>query len=143
MSVESPLSILDEIDKRIAALTTELSALRLRISDVKYHMQAPVRAEVKVRNEKQGRFLPGDRVYWQNNQKSEVHKGVVIMVVPAHCYPHAIFASGFPGRKYNARTRGYYRYEESYLIEDSKGQQWWPRVGKLNLEKVNERKRKG
>lgn len=143
MSVESPLSILDDIEKRITALTTELNALRMRLHDVRYHINAPVRAEVKARNQKQGRFVPGDKVRWQNDQKSVVHKGVVIMVVPAHCYPHTIFASEFPDRKYNARTRGYYRYEESYLIEDSKGQQWWPRVGKLNLEKVDERKRKG
>jgi hypothetical protein len=28
---------------------------------------------------------------------------------------------------------GYYREHESYVVEDSKGKRWWPRVGTLRL----------
>lgn len=31
------------------------------------------------------------------------------------------------------KVRGYYREHESYVVEDSKGRRYWPRVGNLTL----------
>lgn len=77
-----------------------------------------------------GRFQVGEIVEWQPPSKRE-HKGTIIATVGACQYPDIIMKEKLPERKCNVRYRGYFRYEESYIIEDDKGQQWWPRVGWL------------
>lgn len=78
-----------------------------------------------------GRFLVGEVVEWQPAGKREVHRGKVLATVEACQYPDIVMKEKLPEKKCNVRYRGYYRYEESYIIEDDKGQQWWPRVGWL------------
>lgn len=70
------------------------------------------------------RFQLGDIVTWYSNI------GRIIEVVPYGMYPV---------RQPRLRVRGYYREHESYVVQDSKGRRYWPRVGNLKLEKSDER----
>lgn len=45
----------------------------------------------------------------------------------------------YPKPQKRLRVRGYYREYESYVVEDSRGRKYWPRVGNLkHLEKKDE-----
>lgn len=90
------------------------------------------RALEQDKDSRAGRFAVGDVVEWTTSGRVQRnHKGTVIATVEACQYPDIIMKEKLPERKCNVRYRGYYRYEESYIIEDDKGQQWWPRVGWL------------
>jgi hypothetical protein len=133
MSVESPLTILDRLDEEIAKLAVELSQLRRHTQDIRYHLGEPVREESKRRIQRQGRFQVGDVVEWKGKSQHRLKTGTVILVVDAHCYPDAEMLKKLPKKLCNVNTRGYYRYEESYVVECEDGQQYWPRVGWLKL----------
>lgn len=39
----------------------------------------------------------------------------------------------YPRKHETLKVRGYYREHESYIVEDSKGNRRWPRVGTIRL----------
>ena len=80
--------------------------------------------------EKRGRFVRGELVEWTGHMGMR-HRGRILIEVDPKTYPERQLRKKIPGMAYNARTRGFYRYEESYLVEDEDGQQWWPRAGWL------------
>lgn len=65
-----------------------------------------------------GRFRKGEQVSWLS------HTGTIVEVVPYGMYP---------GKRDRLRVKGYYREYESYVVRDSKGKSYWPRVGNLKL----------
>jgi hypothetical protein len=90
-----------------------------------------------------GRFKLGDIVTWQARQNSKRHTGRVVEIVNYGMYP-----SCCPNEQEIRKVRkiekkdivwknlignGYYREHESYVVEDTKGKRWWPRVGTLRL----------
>lgn len=66
----------------------------------------------------------GDKVRWLGKE------GTVIEIIPYGMYPQL---------QERLKVCGYYREYESYIVEDAKGQRYWPRVGSLTkMEKTNE-----
>lgn len=114
---------IEKVRQQLSTIVTQLGCLRLHIKKFK-----PDRGRGRL--EKLGRFSLGDTVEWWIKDK-KYHLGRVILVVPPKTYPDAEFKKQGVTKEYRVRSRGYYRYEESYIIEDAGGQQWWPRVGWL------------
>lgn len=88
-------------------------------------------------NEQSGRFKEGDFVSWSAGYRGPKHKGYVILTVPAGSYANLEVEK----RKLNLSIppfKGYWRYHESYIVEDESGRMYWPRVGNLILEKIDE-----
>lgn len=120
----------DRLTNDVISLSHKISTLSLDLQTLKRNIKRFQPDRNKERLEKRGRFSVGDRVWWivKNGVR---HEGTVILIVEPRNYPDIQFKQSKIQKKYNIRTRGYYRYEESYVIEDAKGQQWWPRVGWL------------
>lgn len=123
----------DRLTSDVISLSHKISTLSLDLQTLKRNIKSfqPERNREKL--EKRGRFSLGDKVWWvvKNGVR---HEGIIILVVDPRNYPDIQFKQSKIQKKYNIRTRGYYRYEESYVVEDNKGQQWWPRVGWLHRE---------
>ena len=65
-----------------------------------------------------GRFNLLDIVQWKSK------KGMIIEIVPYGMYPM---------KHERLKVRGYYREHESYIVVDTEGNMWWPRVGTIHL----------
>lgn len=120
----------DRITDALVSLSHQISTLSLDLQTLKRNIKRFQPDRNKERLEKRGRFSLGDRVWWvvKNGVR---HEGAVILIVDPRNYPDIQFKQSKIQKKYNVRTRGYYRYEESYVVEDAEGRQWWPRVGWL------------
>jgi hypothetical protein len=84
-------------------------------------------------DEQIGRFKEGDFVSWSCHYQGPIHRGVIILAVPARSYAQIEVNK----RKLSLKIppfKGYWRYHESYIVRDAKGKYWWPRVGNLKLE---------
>lgn len=120
----------DRLTNDVILLSHKISTLSLDLQTLKRNIKSfqPDRNREKL--EKRGRFSLGDKVWWvvKNGVR---HEGIIILIVAPRNYPDIQFKQSKIQKEYKVRTRGYYRYEESYVVEDEEGQQWWPRVGWL------------
>lgn len=134
MSKDDPTrtDLFREIDKLrdiCTYLSQSIAILDIDLQALKRHIKYFHPERDNKRLEKRGRYKVGEAVTWTS--RSVTHKGVIILAVEPKNYPDIQFRQSGLEKEYNVRTRGYYRYEESYIIEDGEGQQWWPRVGWL------------
>lgn len=120
---------IDKLTEEVVSLSHKISSLSLDLQTLKRNIKRFQPSRDRERMEKRGRFSLGEKVTWSG--RGVIHKGIIILVVDPRNYPDIQFKQSKVQKEYKVRTRGYYRYEESYVIEDGEGQQWWPRVGWL------------
>lgn len=80
---------------------------------------------------RKGRFSLQQVVQWRSKKGGPLHIGKIIMVIDAGKYP--IYVARDTGVQGKIPQQGFFRDHESYIVEDSKGQRYWPRVGNLKL----------
>lgn len=121
--------MVDDLRDRIGNLEQQLSLTETYLGDLKRAIKNFSPARERGRLEKRGRFSLGEKVEW--SVRGTHHRGKIILIIDPLNYPDLQYRQAGVKKEYNLRTRGYFRYEESYLIEDETGQQFWPRVGWL------------
>lgn len=77
------------------------------------------RNKIPLHERGKGYLRIGDSVTWLGR------KGKIVEIVPYGMYPK---------KHPSLKVKGYYREFESYIVADSEGRRYWPRVG--NLKKV-------
>lgn len=80
---------------------------------------------------RKGRFSLHQVVQWRSKKGGPLHIGKIILVIDAGKYPHYVARDA--GLLGPIPQQGFFRDHESYVVEDSKGQRYWPRVGNLKL----------
>lgn len=114
-------------------LEESLQKGREELKRVAEHLREIEKTLTQQKDARVGRFSVGEEVEWTTSGRNrKTHRGTILTTVDAGQYPEIDLRNKLPEKKCNVRYRGYYRYEESYLIEDEEGQQWWPRVGWLH-----------
>lgn len=120
----------DKLRNELMTISSQCSLISSELGRLKRNIKSFKPERDNKRLEKRGRYKLGERVTWTS--RGVIHEGTIILIVEPRNYPDIQFRQSGLEREYNVRTRGYYRYEESYVIEDNEGQQWWPRVGWLH-----------
>lgn len=120
-----------QLDAKLSEIQERISLLRSSLPSLKNEIREEKRKEQVQRSEKVGKFTLGQLVTWQENRTKKELRGSVIAIVPARTYPTNI-TQQVPKETFKTlRYRGYYRYEESYLVRDSRGKLYWPRTNSL------------
>jgi hypothetical protein len=123
---------INDLAEKLAAIELSLANLRSSLPFLLRSMTEWKREEQRSRVERIGRFTLGQHVCWKENRHKRILEGTIVAIVPPRKYPtHPSVVNTLEVSMESLRYRGYYRYEESYLIQDKRGKLYWPRVAFL------------
>jgi len=124
--------LISSLADHLSRLESEISHLRSSLPSLSYAINEWKRIEQKERDERVGRYSLGQHVSWRENRNKTTLSGTVVGIVPARTYPSdPSVVRTLKTSLSTLRYRGYYRYEESYLVKDREGKLYWPRVNSL------------